>query len=378
MKEKVLRDLKKIAIDQVLPQVPTISKDANLVDLGSVIDVKSDNSKTVIIIDLDPLGITRDQAILLEKLLIQKLPKSFFRASKFAIIFTSSGKPPISKIEQNKAQKPEEKVVNNSSEKSAEKPAIAPVVGVKNIIAIASGKGGVGKSTVAVNLALSLKRIGFNVGLVDGDVYGPSIPHMMNLQSKPEIENNLMIPIKSYGISCISVGSLIDKDQALVWRGPMISKTLYQLIRGVNWFYEKKEIDYLIIDMPPGTGDVHLSLAQQYPISGAIIVSTPQDVAVIDAVKAIDMFNKLHVPIIGLVQNMAFLEDKTGQKTYLFGQDKAKKLAEKQNIKFLGDIELDIKIREGGDERNPIVNSYPSSKMALAYGRIVENILDFF
>ena len=372
MKEKILQKLKKIALGDILP----VKDEVNLINSGSIIDVKVNDSQATIIIDLANLNINKDQAIALENLLIKKLKKPFSKPNKFNIIFTSNQK--IKEMENTNfsSVKIENKI---AEDKSKIKPKIALIPGVKNVIAVASGKGGVGKSTVAVNLALSLKRIGFNVGLVDGDVYGPSIPHMMNLEGQPKIENNLMVPIKSYGISSISIGSLIDKDQALVWRGPMITKTLYQLIRGVNWLYENKEIDYLIIDLPPGTGDVHLSIAQQFPISGAVIVSTPQDIAVIDAVKAIDMFEKLNVPIIGLVQNMAYLRDeKTGHKTYLFGQDKAKELARNKNIKFLGDIEIDIKIREGGDNKNPVVNAFPSSQSAFIYGQIAEIILEFF
>ena len=372
MKEKILQDLEKIDVTHIL----NLSENINLINSKSIFDIKFNDEFVTIIIDLVPLSLDKKQAVILEEFILKELqkPRLFRKTPKFNIIFTSSKKimednsPKI--LEKNSAQNPQ----NNSTNSEIQR-----IPFVKNIIAIASGKGGVGKSTTAVNLALSLKRLGFNIGLVDGDVYGPSIPHMMNLEGKPEVKNNMMIPIKNYGINVISVGSLVDKEQALIWRGPMISKTLHQLIRGVNWGYEGKEIDYLIIDLPPGTGDIHLSMVKQYPISGAVIVSTPQDIAVIDVVKAIDMFRKLEVPIIGLVQNMSYLlDEKTGQKTYLFGQDKAKDLAQKSDIKFLGDVAIDIKIRESGDEKNPIVNSNPSSQIAISYGKIAEEIIEFF
>jgi ATP-binding protein involved in chromosome partitioning len=373
MKEKILKDLHKIKVNEIL----NIKENVNLVDSGTIEDIKISGNDATIIINLVPLDIGKKEAAILQDLIVKKLKKPFRKPNKFNIIFTSDQK--IKESAVSDFSKGPQKKKPDQDKKKTDKPEIEKIPFVKNVIAIASGKGGVGKSTVAVNLALSLKRIGFNVGLVDGDVYGPSIPHMMDLRNKPDIKDNLMIPIKNYGISCISIGSLIDKDQALVWRGPMITKTLYQLIRGVNWGYEDKEIDYLIIDLPPGTGDVHLSMCQQFPISGAVIVSTPQDVAVIDAVKAIDMFSKLNVPIIGLVQNMAYLNDeKSNKKTYLFGENKAKKLADDSKIKFLGDVEIDIRIRQGGDDKNPMVNSHPSSQIAFAYGAIAENITDFF
>ncbi len=365
MKEKIIKDLKKIKIGKFL----NLNEDTNLIDSKTILDIKLSDNLATIIIDLVPLDISKKEATILQELIVKKLKKPFKKPNKFNIIFTSS-----QKIKESNPPSSDSKKAKDVKDTD-----IAKIPFVKNIIAIASGKGGVGKSTVAVNLALSLKRIGLNIGLVDGDVYGPSIPHMMNLQGKPEVKDNLMIPIKSYGIGCISIGSLIDKDQALVWRGPMITKTLHQLMRGVNWGYENKEIDYLIIDLPPGTGDVHLSMCQQFPISGAVIVSTPQDVAVIDAVKAIDMFKKLNIPIIGLVQNMSYLTDsKTKRKTYLFGKDKAKELSSKSKINFLGDIQIDIKIREGGDSKNPIVNSAPSSNIAFSYGKVAENIIDLY
>lgn len=215
----------------------------------------------------------------------------------------------------------------------------AAVASVKKIIIVASAKGGVGKSTIACNLAVSAKNSGLNVALVDADIYGPSITHLMELRGKPEQKDNLIVPLMSHDVKCISIGSMIDPSAAGVWRGPMVTKILYQLIRSVNWKSDGKEVDLMVIDMPPGTGDVYLSMAEKFPIDGVVIVSTPQSLAVIDVVKSIDCFEKLKVPILGIVQNMSYLEI-AGKKTYLFGQDGAKDLAKKTGIKFLADIPI--------------------------------------
>lgn len=238
------------------------------------------------------------------------------------------------------------------------------------IIAVASGKGGVGKSTISTNIAISLRRIGCKVGLIDADIYGPSIAHMMNLQESPKTENDLIIPIKSYGIKCVSIGNMISQDTSVPWRGPMISKTLTQFVKKTKW----GDLDYIIIDLPPGTGDVQLTMSQNFQLDGVVIVSTPQKVATIDAVRAVNMFKKLKVPILGCVENMAFM-DNGKEKKYPFSKDGVKKLCQKYSLKFLGEIEFHQKITNGGENGKPICESDPSSQIAFNFGRITENIL---
>ncbi|XP_074091456.1 iron-sulfur cluster transfer protein NUBPL isoform X1 [Macrotis lagotis] len=250
-----------------------------------------------------------------------------------------------------------------------------PIEGVKQVIVVASGKGGVGKSTTAVNLALALGANDSSkaIGLLDVDVYGPSVPKMMNLRGNPELsESNLMRPLLNYGISCMSMGFLVEETAPVVWRGLMVMSAIEKLIRQVDW----GQLDYLVIDMPPGTGDVQLSVSQNIPISGAVIVSTPQDIALMDAHKGAEMFRKVHVPVLGLIQNMSVFQcPKCKHETHIFGADGAKKLAKTLGLDVLGDIPLHLNIRETSDSGQPIVFSQPQSNEAKAYLRIAAEIV---
>ena len=242
--------------------------------------------------------------------------------------------------------------------------------GVKNIIVVASGKGGVGKSTVAVNLAIGLSQEGAKVGLLDADIYGPSIPIMLGLRDeRPKMTDvngkNMIVPMERYGIKCMSIGLLIDEKQAVIWRGPMASSAIKQFITDVYW----EELDYLVIDMPPGTGDVHLTMVQTVPVTGALIVSTPQAVAAADARKAIMMFKQpqINVPILGIVENMAYFtpQELPDSKYYIFGKGGASKMAEQFDLPFLGEIPIVQGIREGGDKGIPaVVDDEPVAKEA--------------
>ncbi|XP_036209465.1 iron-sulfur protein NUBPL isoform X2 [Myotis myotis] len=250
-----------------------------------------------------------------------------------------------------------------------------PIEGVKQVIVVASGKGGVGKSTTAVNLALGLAANDSSkeIGLLDVDVYGPSIPKMMNLKGNPELsQNNLMKPLLNYGIACMSMGFLVEETAPVVWRGLMVMSAIEKLLRQVDWGH----LDYLVVDMPPGTGDVQLSVSQNIPISGAVIVSTPQDIALMDAHKGAEMFRKVHVPVLGLVQNMSVFQcPKCKHKTHIFGADGARKLAQILDLDILGDIPLHLNIREASDTGQPIVFSQPESDEAKAYLRIAEEVV---
>lgn len=231
---------------------------------------------------------------------------------------------------------------------------------VKYTIAIASGKGGVGKSTVAVNLALALSKLGFKVGLLDADIYGPSIPLMMGVEGKPQIYqdsgSNKMLPLQNYGLKLMSIGFLIDDDNPVIWRGPMASGALKQFMSDVEW----GELDYLIYDLPPGTGDIQLTLVQTIPLTGAIIVTTPQEVSLIDAKKGLKMFEKVNVPVYGIVENMSyFIAPDTGKKYDIFGKGGGENLARELKTTFLGGIPIDPRIRAGGDTGKPIVYELP-------------------
>jgi ATP-binding protein involved in chromosome partitioning len=243
---------------------------------------------------------------------------------------------------------------------------------VKNIIAVSSGKGGVGKSTVAVNLALALAAEGAQVGVLDADIYGPSQPTMLGINGKPEsLDGKTMEPLVNHGVQAMSIGFLIDTDQPMVWRGPMVTQALQQLLGQTNW----KDIDYLLVDMPPGTGDIQLTLAQQVPVTGAIIVTTPQDIALIDAKKGLKMFEKVSVPILGLVENMAVhVCSNCGHAEHIFGAGGAEQMAAQYGVDLLGSLPLDIRIREQTDAGRPTVVAEPEGEIARTYKAIARKV----
>jgi len=249
------------------------------------------------------------------------------------------------------------------------------VIGVKKIILVASAKGGVGKSTLACNLALFLAQKISSVALVDADIYGPSIAHLLDIKDKPEIIDNQFQPLTKNNLKIMSIANLTDSNQAGVWRGPMVTKILYQLIRSVNWQFDNKKVEVMVVDMPPGTGDVYLSMAEKFPIAGVVLVSTPQSIAVIDLIKSIDCFKKLNIPILGLIQNMAFLEV-NGDKKYIFGRDGAKEISKESQIDFLGEIEIMDSISQACENKKPFIldNSKNSQKVINIFNKIIQKI----
>ena len=243
---------------------------------------------------------------------------------------------------------------------------------VKNIIAVASGKGGVGKSTTAVNLALALAAEGASVGLLDADIYGPSQPMMMGIEGRPEsVDGKNMEPMENYGIQVMSIGFLVAQDEAMIWRGPMATQALEQLLRQTNW----RDLDYLIVDMPPGTGDIQLTLSQRVPMTGAVIVTTPQDIALLDAKKGIKMFEKVGVPILGIVENMAVhICSQCGHSEHIFGADGGKKMAAEYKMDYLGALPLDMQIRLQADNGRPTVVSDPDGEVAALYKGVARKV----
>ena len=243
---------------------------------------------------------------------------------------------------------------------------------VKNVVAVASGKGGVGKSTTAVNLALALAAEGASVGILDADIYGPSVPMMMGIDGRPESDDGkTMEPLENYGVQVMSIGFLVAQDEAMIWRGPMATQALEQLLRQTNW----KDLDYLIVDMPPGTGDIQLTLSQRVPMTGAVVVTTPQDIALLDAKKGIKMFEKVGVPILGIVENMAVhVCSNCGHVEHIFGADGGKKMAADYGMDYLGALPLNMQIRLQADSGKPTVVSDPDSEVAALYKAVARKV----
>ena len=245
---------------------------------------------------------------------------------------------------------------------------VKPLSGVKNIIAVASGKGGVGKSTLSVNLALALSAEGARVGILDADIYGPSQPRMLGISGKPQTKDGKSLePMTSYNLQAMSIGFLVDEESPMIWRGPMVTQAMEQLLKDTQW----DDLDYLVIDMPPGTGDIQLTLAQKVPVSGSVIVTTPQDIALLDARKAYKMFEKVEIPVLGVVENMStHICSNCGHEEHIFGADGGKTMAEDYGTEFLGEVPLDRQIREGADGGRPSVVADPDSAVTKVYKSI--------
>jgi len=246
-----------------------------------------------------------------------------------------------------------------------------PIKGVKNTIAVASGKGGVGKSTVAVNLAVALAQAGAKVGLLDADVYGPSVPLMMGANEKPLMRDNKIVPLEAHGVRLMSIGFILDPTKALIWRGPLVAQLINQFLNDVHW----GDLDYLVLDLPPGTGDVQLTLVQKIPIAGAVIVTTPQEVALADAVKGLKMFQEVKTPILGIVENMSGFICPTCDTLHpIFGEGGGQRTADEHGVELLGQIPIEPGIRAGGDRGEPIVASAPASQTGQAFAHLAERV----
>lgn len=310
----------------------------NLITLNSIKQLKQE--KENLFLEITLRGTQSDE---LKDLIVNQLKKDFSELNKIDVRLQVKGSTSI------------------STHKDARKDAILP--GVKNTVAVASGKGGVGKSTVAVNLAVALAKDGASVGLIDADIYGPSIPLMLGSNEKPKVyqaENSVkIVPLENYGIKFMSIGLLVDSKDPIIWRGPMASGAIKQFLTDVDW----GELDYLIFDMPPGTGDIQLTLVQTIPLTGAVIVTTPQEVSLIDARKALKMFERVNVPVLGVVENMSyFIAPDTGKQYDIFGSGGGKKICSELNTTLLGGIPIDPRIRVGGDTGVPIVYGIPDAK----------------
>lgn len=265
----------------------------------------------------------------------------------------------------------EQSIISHSAQQG-----VKAVPGVKNIIAVASGKGGVGKSTVSANLALALAAGGANVAILDADIYGPSQPRMLGIKGKPDaLENKMLLPMQGHGLKIMSIGFLVEEDTPMIWRGPMVTQALEQMLRGTAWNQDGMEVDYMIIDLPPGTGDIQLTLSQKIPVCGAVIVTTPQDIALLDARKAYKMFEKVEVPVFGVVENMStHICTSCGHEEAIFGAHGADKMAQDYDIQVLGEIPLEMAIRAQSDNGEPIVAALPESRAAQCYRDIALSV----
>jgi ATP-binding protein involved in chromosome partitioning len=289
--------------------------------------------------------------------------RSQIPALRNAMIAAAKGVPGVQNVSVNMTSK----IVAHSAQRG-----VALLPKVKNIVAVASGKGGVGKSTLAVNLALALAAEGAAVGLLDADIYGPSLPMMMGIEGRPEsTDGKSMEPMENYGVQVMSIGFLVAQDEAMIWRGPMATQALEQLLRQTNW----KDLDYLIVDLPPGTGDIQLTLSQRVPMTGAVIVTTPQDIALLDAKKGIKMFEKVGVPILGIVENMAVhVCSQCGHAEHIFGEGGGQRMAAEYGMDYLGALPLDIRIREQADSGKPTVVADPDGEIAGIYKAVARQV----
>lgn len=356
-----MTDVTKDQILQALAKVRGPDLDRDIVALGMVSDIFISDNKVYFSLtvpaerakELEPLRVAAERTV-------KAMP-----GVTGALVTLTADRKAGSASAPTPPQKPGPAGAHSHPRTGQSAPAKIGVPGIGAIIAVASGKGGVGKSTTAVNLALGLQANGLRVGILDADIYGPSIPRLLKISGRPQqIENRIIVPMENYGLKAMSMGFLVDEETAMIWRGPMVQSALLQMLREVAW----GDLDVLVVDMPPGTGDVQLTLAQQVPLAGAVVVSTPQDLALIDARKAITMFGKVEVPLLGIIENMSyFLAPDTGARYDIFGHGGARNEADRIGVPFLGEIPLTIEIRQTSDVGTPIVIADPDGVAASVY-----------
>jgi len=364
--------------EQVLETLKTVrgpDLDHNIVELGMVSDVFISDGKVYFSItvpaerakELEPLRQAAERVI-------KEMPG--VKGALVALTADKKGASPTAPASRPAAPHAGHDHHGHSHAPQAQQPRSGKigVPGIGAIIAVASGKGGVGKSTTAVNLALGLLANGLKVGILDADIYGPSMPRLLKISGRPtQIDGRIINPMENYGLKVMSMGFLVDEETAMIWRGPMVQSALMQMLREVAW----GELDVLVVDMPPGTGDAQLTMAQQVPLAGAVIVSTPQDLALIDARKGLNMFRKVEVPVLGIVENMSyFIAPDTGKRYDIFGHGGARREAERLGVTFLGEVPLEMGIRESSDAGAPVVVSKPDGAEAKTYRAIASKVWD--
>jgi ATP-binding protein involved in chromosome partitioning len=356
-----MAEITESAVRKVLETITDPSTGKNLVELGMVGGIAIRAGHVAVTLDVDP---ARGSALEPLRQACEQAVRVMPGVLSATAVMTSERPAPAPPARPAHTHGPAAKTTGGGGR--------IEVPGVKHIIAVASGKGGVGKSTTAVNLALGLAANGVTTGLLDADIYGPSMPRMLDVKEKPDsIDGKALKPIERYGLRTMSIGYIVNEDTPMIWRGPMVSSALEQMLRDVQW----GELDVLVVDMPPGTGDAQLTLAQRVALAGAVIVSTPQDIALVDARKGLNMFRKVAVPVLGFVENMSFfLCPHCGERSEIFGHGGARHEAEKLGVPFLGEVPLHLDIRTTSDSGHPIVVAQPDSQHAQIYKNIAGRV----